>query len=120
MCKIILFMLLLIASGLVYPEPRTLNNNKMTFREFAKLSAIISQCEIKNIIQKEDFKKFSKLQGLKLAKENKLSQHDIATEVSLILFELDQNYPEVIPESVCENTIKTFKDYKKIANFNFQ
>lgn len=120
MCKLILSMLLLMASGLAYPESRLFTNNRMSFREFAKLSAIMSQCEIKNIVEKEDLNKFAKLHGLKLAKENKLSQNNIAKEVSIILFELDQDYPDIIPESICEKAIITFKDYQKRISHEIQ
>lgn len=113
-------MLLLMASGLAYPEPRIFTNNRMTFREFAKLSAIISQCELKNSEEQEQLSKFAKLQGLKLAKENKLSQNNIAKEVSLILYELDQKYPDVIPDNICAETETTFKNYQKSISNEIQ
>lgn len=120
MFKIILSMFLLMVSGLAYPEPRIFNNNRMTFREFAKLSAIISQCELKNNTEQEELKKFAKLQGLRLAKENQLSQNNIAKEVSLILYELDQKYPDVIPDNICSESIITFKNYQKSINNEIQ
>lgn len=110
MFKIIILYLLYINPILAIASPYI--NTTMSFKEFAKLSAILNQCELKES-NKKQIMIISKEQGLKLARRDKLSNDRITHEVAYILYELDEKYQEKIPESVCENNLKKFQQYIK-------
>lgn len=103
---------------MAFAEPRILGYNRMNFREFAKLSAILNQCEMKELdIDKINILKSSKIEGLNLAKKENLSNENIAKEVAEILYDLDKAYPEEIPYPICISALKDFQNYvKKVTN----
>lgn len=114
MFKLIIFTFLFMNLSWAIQDSRVEDNNRMTFREFAKLSAIVSQCELN--FNSEKINKFAKYHGLKLARESNLSPEKIAQEVSIILYELDQRFPEEIPENICKTAINKFEMYQEKVN----
>lgn len=118
MFKNLMICLFFINPVMVLAEPRVVSYNRMTFREFAKLSAILNQCDFKSVeIDKDYILKASKEEGLRLAKLNNLSNHNIAKEVAQILFDLDEKYPEEIPLPICLSTLKDFQYHtQKVEN----
>lgn len=113
MFKIIFLSIFLTTPLMVLAEPRTLGY-RINFRELAKLSAILSQCET-SIIEKRrnDIEKISQEEGLKLAKKEKYTMNQIGQVVANILYDLDKKYPEQIPLSVCMDTLEEFDIYIK-------
>lgn len=112
MFKVILLCIFFTNPLMVFAEPRIVGYNRITFREFARLSAILNQCE-NSIIEKrrKEISTFSQKEGLKLAKKEKYTTNKIGKEVANILYDLDKLYPEEIPLSVCLNTLEEFDMY---------
>lgn len=114
MLKIIVLFILFINPLFVFANSRSTNYNGISFRNFATISAILDQCDLKGLeADKQYIAKVSKEDGLKIALINNLSSEDIGQEVVKILYELDKKYPEEIPLSVCMTTLKDFKFYLK-------
>lgn len=114
MFKIIIFTFLCMNLSCAVQEPKKYGNNRMTFRDFAKISAIVSQCELN--VNREKINQFAKYHGLELARASNLSPEMIAQEVSIILYELDQRFPEEIPENICNIALNKFEMYQEKVN----
>lgn len=110
MIKSILFILFLCNPSLVLAETRI----RLNFREIAKVSAILNQCETNNILlNKVKIDSFAKKEGLIFAKKENLSKEEIGKIVAQILFELDNLYEDKIPNEVCESNFELYKKYEK-------
>lgn len=121
MLKAIMLFMFILSPLLAFAEPKVIGDSAMNFKQFARISAILNQCDIKKLpLEKEKLFKISKEEGIKLAKENNLSNDNIAQEVATILYDLDEKYPEEIPQSVCMNTFKDFQIYLKKVSYNTQ
>jgi len=110
MIKPIIFIIFLLGSSLAFAETRL----RLHFREIAKVSAILNQCEGNNIdLDRLKIDDFARKQGLIFAKKEKLTKEDIGKIVAQILFELDNLYDDKIPNEVCDNNFELYKEYKK-------
>lgn len=110
MIKPILFVIFLFNPILALSETRI----RLHFREIAKVSAILSQCESNKIdLNKVKIDEFAKKQGLIFAKKEKLTKEDIGKIVAQILFELDNMYDDKIPNEICESNFELYKKYEK-------
>ena len=89
----------------------------MTFKNFARMSAILDQCDTKSInTQREYIDLFSREEGIFLARKEKLNNENLGKEVAIILYYLDEEFPEEIPEEVCNETLLGFNTYKTEIN----
>lgn len=110
MIKPIIFIIFLLGSSLAFAETRL----RLQFREIARISAILNQCEGNNIdLDRLKIDDFARKQGLIFAKKEKLTKEDIGKIVAQILFELDNLYDDKIPNEVCDNNFELYKEYKK-------
>lgn len=114
MSKIIILYLLIINTSLAFSKDINASNEGISFKNFAVMSAILNQCELEGLgIEKNKILPILKEEGLKIAEKNHLSSEDIAKEVALILYELDDVYSEKIPLPICMNSLRDFKYYLK-------
>lgn len=110
MIKPIIFIIFLLGSSLAFAETRL----RLQFREIARISAILNQCETKEInINRKKIDDFAK-RSLILAKNENLNKQQIVKIVAQILVELDYVYDDEIPNDVCEENFRMYKRYKEL------
>lgn len=109
MIKPILFIIFFCNPIIAFSEGRM----RLQFREIARVSAILNQCETPEINRnREKINKFSQTNGLILAKKENLNKEQISKIVAKILVELDYMYEDEIPSNICNETFLIYKKYK--------